>query len=184
MKMIDGSHRLGKLEWHDTQSDLNDAEGMARSSWLWQQIDDAEQYGPVFSNNLRAGDLSVFTDMTAHHSAPNHSDRRRCSLILRYVPVSVRAFELPGREGDEYKGWNANSIWVKGSDPSGHWANPPPPTWDDFSTLGPLIEAKEAEESLDVVYEKRFKEGDSAQKQQKQQRRQGAAGEASRRSKL
>ena len=42
MKMIDGSHRLGKLEWHDTQSDLNDAEGMARSSWLWQQIDDAE----------------------------------------------------------------------------------------------------------------------------------------------
>ena len=167
MKMIQGSHKLGKLEWHDTQSDLNDAEGLSRSSWLWQQIDDAEQYGSVFSNNLRAGELSVFTDMTAHHSTPNRSDRRRCSLILRYVPVSVRAFELPDREGDVYKGWNANSIWVKGCDPSGHWANPPPPTEDDFDTLGPLMAESVEEDGLDVVYEKRFKEGDSAQNQKK-----------------
>ena len=27
--------------------------------------------------------------MTAHHSGPNRSARRRCSLILRYVPVSA-----------------------------------------------------------------------------------------------
>ena len=53
--------------------------------------------------------------MTAHYSAPNRSDRRRCSLILRYVPMSVRAFSLPGREGDRYKGWNNNSIWMVGS---------------------------------------------------------------------
>ena len=47
MKMVSGSHRLGQLEWHDTQADLDDRAGLARSSWLWQQIDDAEQYGEV-----------------------------------------------------------------------------------------------------------------------------------------
>ena len=147
MKMVEGSHKLGKLEWHDTQSDLNDRDTLSQTSWLWQQIDDAEQYGPVFSNNLKAGELSVFTDMTAHHSGPNHSDRRRCSLIMRYVPMSVRAFELPDRAGDEYRGWNSNSIWMMGEDPSGHWANPAPPTFDDWSTLGPLLEDGAEEEA-------------------------------------
>ena len=139
MKMIEGSHRLGKLEWHDTHADLDDRDALSRTSWLWQQIDDAEQYGPVFSNDLRAGEISVFSDMTAHHSTPNRSDRRRCSLILRYVPMSVRAFSLPGREGHKHQGWNANSIWMRGEDPSGHWANPPPPATDNFETLGPLL---------------------------------------------
>jgi hypothetical protein len=139
MKMIEGSHRLGKLEWHDTQADLDDRDALSRTSWLWQQIDDAEQYGPVFSNDLRAGEISVFSDMTAHHSAPNQSDSRRCSLILRYVPMSVRAFSLPGREEDKYQGWNANSIWMNGEDSAGHWANPAPPPTDDFETLGPLL---------------------------------------------
>eukprot|EP01047_Picozoa_sp_COSAG01_P106583 COSAG01_NODE_35677_length_528_cov_1.177156_1_plen_99_part_00 len=47
-----------------------------------------------FTNCLAAGEISVFSDMTAHASPPNvlSSGRRRCSLILRYAPVSVRAY--------------------------------------------------------------------------------------------
>jgi hypothetical protein len=51
--------------------------------------------------------------------------------------VSVRAFDL--RAEGAHRGWNANSIWVRGADPSGHWANPPAPTTDDFSGLGPWL---------------------------------------------
>lgn len=135
MQFVSGSHRLGKLAWHDTQADLSDLEGLQRTSGLWQQIDDPQKYGTLFSNNLKAGEISVFSDMTAHLSGPNRSDRRRCSLIMRYVPISVRAFEL--REKGTYRGWNANSIWVRGEDPANHWKNNPRPEGDDFVSVFP-----------------------------------------------
>ena len=118
--------------------------GLSKTGGLYQQIIGAEELGPVFSNNLKAGDITVFSDMTAHSSGPNVSPHRRSSIILRYVPVDVRAFDL-GRPGD-FKGWNANSILVSGTDPSGHWAQHPRPLHDDFA-LAVAADAATAEAS-------------------------------------
>jgi non-heme Fe2+,alpha-ketoglutarate-dependent halogenase len=172
MLLIEGSHLMGKLEWaltkeaaalvadSDTKSEFEITQairlakeaaalekiggGLSKTGGLYQQIIGAEELGPVFSNNLKAGDITVFSDMTAHSSGPNVSPHRRSSIILRYVPVDVRAFDL-GRPGD-FKGWNANSILVSGTDPSGHWAQHPRPLHDDFA-LAVAADAATAEAS-------------------------------------
>jgi ectoine hydroxylase-related dioxygenase (phytanoyl-CoA dioxygenase family) len=69
---------------------------------------------------LKAGEVSVHSDLLLHGSEANNSSRRRCGLTLRYCAALVRA-EL---------GWNAKGVLVSGSDPSGHWTNPPRPASD------------------------------------------------------
>ena len=61
--------------------------------------------------------MSVHSDLLLHGSEANRSSRRRCGLTLRYCAAMVRAG----------LGWNAKGVLVSGSDPSGHWANPPRP---------------------------------------------------------
>ena len=103
MKVIGGSHRLGKVPLRDsTPEDQN---------VLSQEVIDAEQYGDVDFIELKAGQISLHADMLIHGSDPNLSNRRRCGLTLRYVPPDVRGT------------WNTGSIICRGSDPSGHWAN-------------------------------------------------------------
>lgn len=48
---------------------------------------------------LRAGQLSLHAGFTLHSSLSNHSRRRRCGLVLRYVPAHVR----------QGKGWRSIS---------------------------------------------------------------------------
>ena len=56
---------------------------------------------------------------------------------MRYLSADVCA----------YNGWNANSIWCRGPDPGGHWANHPPqrqrtdPTPDNASAADPVRDA-------------------------------------------
>ena len=76
-----------------------------------------EQLGAPVDNELQAGEISIHSDLLVHGSEANASSRRRCGLTLRYCPAEVRA-EL---------GWNAKGVIVSGSDPSGHWGNPPRP---------------------------------------------------------
>ena len=83
MKMIEGSHRLGKLKWHDTQADLNDSDTLSQTSWLWQQIDDfgapprpevadtAQQGGCVTHSQWMQGP----SDVHAHSSSPGTGGR-------------------------------------------------------------------------------------------------------------
>ena len=66
------------------------------------------------------GEFSVHSDLLVHGSEANASGRRRCGLTLRYCPADVRAA----------LGWNEKGVIVSGSDPSGHWANPPRPEAD------------------------------------------------------
>ena len=66
---------------------------------------------------LKAGEISMHNDLLLHGSEANRSTRRRCGLTLRYCSADVRAYE----------GWNAKGVVVSGTDPSGHWANPPRP---------------------------------------------------------
>lgn len=111
MRFVAGSHHLGHLTYRMSEND--------GSSVLNQTVDGAEQFGEVINDELKAGEISLHSDLCLHGSLPNHSDRRRCGLTLRYASADVRS--------DPSFGWNREGVVVSGSDPSGHWANPPRP---------------------------------------------------------
>jgi ectoine hydroxylase-related dioxygenase (phytanoyl-CoA dioxygenase family) len=112
MRFIPGSHWFGHLTYTLTENDDTNV--------LNQTVAGVEQLGAPVDDELRAGEISIHSDLLVHGSEANASDRRRCGLTLRYCPAEVRA-EL---------GWNAKGVIVSGSDPSGHWANPPRPEAD------------------------------------------------------
>ncbi len=112
MKFVAGSQHVGHLTYRPSSE--------ADHNVLNQAIDNAEQYGRVVYDELRAGEMSIHADLLLHGSEANLSDRRRCGLTLRYCTPDVRA-------GSE---WNKKGVVVRGTDPTGHWANPPRPTND------------------------------------------------------
>lgn len=112
MRFIPGSHHYGHLTYRLTE-DSEDAV-------LNQAVENAEQFGRPVDVELRAGEVSMHSDLLLHGSEANPSDRRRCGLTLRYCAADVRA----GLD------WNAKGILVSGTDPYGHWANPPRPQTD------------------------------------------------------
>jgi hypothetical protein len=87
---------------------------------LNQTIENPLQYGSEACDELRAGEISIHSDLLLHGSQANESDRRRCGLTLRYCAAEVRA----------HMDWNQKGVIVSGSDPSGHWANRPRPASD------------------------------------------------------
>ena len=109
MRFIAGSQHVGHLTFRPSSPDEHNV--------LNQTIDNPEQYGAVVDDTLAAGECSLHSDLLLHGSAANSSDRRRCGLTLRYAATEVRA----GMD------WNQKGVVVAGSDPSGHWANPPRP---------------------------------------------------------
>ena len=106
MRFIPGSHLQGHLTWHLSEDD--------EANVLNQSVINAEMFGSPVDNVLRAGEISIHSDLTLHGSDMNDSNRRRCGLTLRYCAADVRA----------YLGWNAKGIIVNGVDADGHWANP------------------------------------------------------------
>jgi non-heme Fe2+,alpha-ketoglutarate-dependent halogenase len=110
MRFITGSHWKGHLTYRPSSAEEHNV--------LNQSVDNAEQYGETVDNCLKAGEVSVHSDLLLHGSEANNSTRRRCALTLRYCTPDVRA----------YAGWNEKGVWVAGSDESGHWANQPRPT--------------------------------------------------------
>lgn len=109
MKFIAGSHHFGHMTYRESDS--------AEHNVLNQSIDNAEQYGQVVYDQLKAGQVSIHSDLLLHGSEANESSRRRCGLTLRYCAASVRA----GMQ------WNEKGIHVRGSDATGHWFNNPRP---------------------------------------------------------
>jgi ectoine hydroxylase-related dioxygenase (phytanoyl-CoA dioxygenase family) len=112
MRFIAGSHHSGHLTFRPSSPDEHNV--------LNQTIDNPEQYGTIVDDILKAGEISVHSDLLLHGSEANQSDRRRCGLTLRYCAADVRA----GME------WNLKGVIVSGTDESGHWANPPRPATD------------------------------------------------------
>src|SRR6266540_22480 len=112
MRFIPGSHHYGHLTYHLTEE--------TEDAVLNQKVENAEEFGKPVDDVLKAGEISLHSDLLLHGSQPNHSDRRRCGLTLRYCAADVRAG----------MGWEAKGIIVSGSDPTGHWANPPRPQND------------------------------------------------------
>jgi len=112
MRFLAGSHHFGQLTYRPSDP--------AEHNVLNQTIENAQQYGTPVDVELLAGEISVHNDLLLHGSEANASDRRRCGLTLRYCSADVRAG----------LGWNAKGVLVSGSDPSGHWLNPPRPETD------------------------------------------------------
>ena len=109
MRFISGSHHFGHLTYRPSDSDEHNV--------LNQTIENPEQYGEPVDDVLKAGEMSVHSDLLLHGSNANDSDRRRCGLTLRYAAADVRA----------HLDWNGKGVIVSGDDPTGHWADPPRP---------------------------------------------------------
>ncbi len=112
MRYIPGSHRLGHLTYSLSETDEGNV--------LNQTVPDAESLGEPVNVELKAGEISIHSDLLLHGSEANRSNKRRCGLTLRYCPAVVRAG----------LGWNEKGVVVSGKDESGHWANPPRPQTD------------------------------------------------------
>ena len=109
MRFIAGSHWHGQLTYRPSRPEDHNV--------LTQTIEKVERFGTAVDDDLRAGEISLHSDLLLHGSAANESTRRRCGLTLRYCAVDVRAA----------MGWNAKGVVVSGEDRSGHWANPSRP---------------------------------------------------------
>jgi len=109
MRFIPGTHLLGHLTYRLSEND--------EANVLNQTVEGIENLEPPVDVELKAGEISVHSDLLLHGSESNQSRRRRCGLTLRYCPADVRA-DL---------GWNAKGVIVSGVDRSGHWGNAPRP---------------------------------------------------------
>ncbi len=109
MRFIAGSHWKGHLTYRPSTPEEHNV--------LTQTVEHPERYGHEVTNELKAGEISIHSDLLLHGSEANESNRRRCALTLRYCTPDVRA----GQD------WNAKGVVVSGTDPSGHWANPTRP---------------------------------------------------------
>lgn len=109
MRFLGGSHHYGQRTYRQSDPDEYNV--------LTQTVDNAEQFGVLVEDELKAGEISLHSDLLLHGSEVNESDRRRCGLTLRYCPSEVRA----GLD------WNEKGVLVAGVDLAGHWGNPPRP---------------------------------------------------------
>ena len=109
MRYIPRTHHLGHLTYTLSENDEGNV--------LNQTVASAETLGAPVDVQLKAGEISIHSDLLLHGSEANQSDKRRCGLTLRYCPAIVRAG----------LGWNEKGVIVSGNDDSGHWANPPRP---------------------------------------------------------
>jgi len=112
MRFIPGSHHHGHLTYKLSEEDENNV--------LFQTVPTAEQYGEPIDVELKAGEISIHSDMLLHGSKANTSHRRRCGLTMRYCAAEVRALQ----------GWHLKGVLLAGDDPQQHWANPPRPAQD------------------------------------------------------
>ena len=112
MRFVKGSHHFGHLTYRESSAEEHNV--------LNQSVDNAEQYGEVVDNPLKAGEASIHSDLLLHGSEANNSTRRRCALTLRYAAADVKA----------HMGWNQKGVWVAGKDESGHWLNRERPSAD------------------------------------------------------
>ena len=110
MQVVPGSHLHGQIAYETSKK--------KEANILGQTALNPLNYGhPPNLLEMRAGQISLHTDLLLHGSEPNRSHRRRCGLTIRYVPAEVRALN----------GWNGNAIVCRGEDPSGHWKHQPRP---------------------------------------------------------
>ena len=104
MQLWPGTHLRGIIPFEYVTDEENGV--------LNEHVHNPERFGAPVSVELRAGQLSLHTDMLLHGSLPNLSGRRRCGLTIRYMPPDVRH----AGEVEE-----SQAIIARGCDPSGYW---------------------------------------------------------------
>ena len=109
MQFIPGSHRRGELKHHASEP--------AEDNVLYRTTEATEIRDEPAHIELKAGEMSLHSDLLLHGSPRNNSNRRRCGLTMRYATTDVIAHE----------GWNKSSILCCGVDADGNWANLPRP---------------------------------------------------------
>lgn len=109
MRFIPKSHLYGHLTYRLSEDDENNV--------LNQTVENAEDLGDPVDVILKAGEISMHSDLLLHGSEANASDRRRCGITLRYCTTDVRA----------YMGWHDKGVVVSGEDAEHFWGNPPRP---------------------------------------------------------
>ncbi|MGA1195397.1 MAG: phytanoyl-CoA dioxygenase family protein [Candidatus Latescibacterota bacterium] len=109
MRFIPTSHLYGHLTYRLSEDDERNV--------LNQTVENAEDLGEPVDVELKAGEISMHSDLLLHGSEANASDRRRCGITLRYCTTDVRA----------YMGWHDKGVVVSGEDKDGFWTNPPRP---------------------------------------------------------
>jgi hypothetical protein len=105
MRFLPSSHLHGHIPYRTSDADEGNV--------LDQTIDNVERFGESIDVEVRAGEISLHSDLLLHGSDANDSDRRRCGLTLRYCTPDVTA----------HLGWNDKGVVVAGTDERGHWAN-------------------------------------------------------------
>jgi hypothetical protein len=108
MRFIPGSHHHGHLTYKLSED--------SETNVLDQTVENAEGVGQPIDVELKAGEISIHSDLLLHGSEMNKSNRRRCGLTLRYTTTDVRA----------HLGWNEKGVVVSGT-PVEWWANQPRP---------------------------------------------------------
>lgn len=116
MRFIPGSHLHGQIPFEHSKPEENNV--------LGQSVRNSDEYGEPISVTMKAGQISIHSDLLLHGSEPNTSDRRRCGLTIRYNPPDVR-----GQDGRQAEG-----VMCRGSDPKGYWQPIPTPNGDHFPT--------------------------------------------------
>jgi hypothetical protein len=123
MKFLPGTHKAGHLKWREVEPG---------TAVLNQEIENADRLGEPVYDELKAGEFSLHADMLAHGSDPNHSDRRRCGLTIRYCPPTVRPLN---------PAWTAGAIICRGTDPTGCWPHHPRPDGENVGAVVKIIGA-------------------------------------------
>lgn len=108
MQFVPGSHLEGPLE--------HEVLGLDGSRVLDRRALGMETRSARSSNDLKAGEVSLHTDLLLHGSEPNPSQRRRVGLTLRYVAADVRLIE-----GFDF--WRKGAVHLRAGDPDRFWSN-------------------------------------------------------------
>ena len=116
MQFIPGSHLHGQIPFEHSKPEDNNV--------LGQSVRNSDKYGEPISVTMKAGQISIHSDLLLHGSDPNTSNRRRCGLTIRYNPPDVRGL-------DEHQ---AEGVICRGSDPKGYWQPIPKPNGDQLPT--------------------------------------------------
>ena len=112
MEFVPGSHRLGPQEHRSLALD--------GTRVLDRTVVDQDRFTDRYVNAMPAGSISLHNDLLLHGSPPNHSDRRRAALTLRYTAAGVGV--VPG-----YEQWQISAVHCCGDigERWPHWRRPP-----------------------------------------------------------
>lgn len=117
MQVIPGSHLHGQIPFRYGEADNN--------SPMYQTVENAEGYGdPPVNIELKAGQISIHSDLLLHSSPHNNSLKRRCGLAIRYIPPEVRLVDVDQvAKAILCRGRNMSENWtISGRpDPSESW---------------------------------------------------------------